>query len=234
MNTEFAPPEDTTAAEGPSRRSFLSWTAKASSVAFPAIIIAGASRNEASAAKPVRKGTPLPQLYRGWNTKNFQEIQNDEDVHVATIVKILGANARPMPTFQNLEASTYHQFAVMSQAFENTGVGAYLGALPYIFDTTDYLQPAASIALVEAYHSGYLNTLLNDPIVPSSANFAQALTIDEVVAAATPYIASLNGGPPATFSTTPSAANDIAILNFALILEYLEKTFYDTNVPKFY
>ncbi len=79
-----------------------------------------------------------------------------------------------------------------------------------------------------------MNTLLNDPIVPNNMNFAMALTIDQVVSAVSPYVASLNGGPPLTFSTTPSASNDIAILNFALALEYLEKTFYDLNVPYFY
>ena len=122
-------------------------------------------------------------------------------------------------------------------ALENTGCGAYLGAAPVIF-SRQYLAAAGSIALVEARHAGFLNVLFNRSITAdvfaNEQQFEQPLTIAQVTNLAGPFIASLNGGPALTFNATPSRANDIAILNFALTLEYLEQEFYNLNVPKFY
>lgn len=210
------------------RRSFLSWSAKAAAVAVPAVALSSSAEAQ---GVPFRGN--IRDLYPGWNARNFREIQDDENAHVAAIVGALGAAARPKPTFQNLRSNNIRAFLNLTRAFENTGVGAYLGAAPVIFDR-EILATAGTIAFVEAYHSGYVNTLLNDPIVPGRASFASPLTIDEIVSRVGSYIVSLNGGPPPTFSLTPSAENDIAILNFALILEYLESEFYNINVPRFF
>ncbi len=181
-------------------------------------------------------GKPLPELYIRGNGNVFEQIQTDENSHVAFLVNALGTSARPMPTFQNLTASTVEHFAAMSRNFENTGVGAYLGALPLLAATSagiHYVPAAGSLALIEARHSGYLNTLLDLDIVEniqgSVSSFEQPLTPDQVVSAVSPFIESLNGGPPPI--PAGGLVQAVDILNFALILEYLEATFYNLNVP---
>jgi hypothetical protein len=178
----------------------------------------------------------LPSLYAGENATEFEAIQAHENAHVTFLVNALGAAARPKPSFVNLTQPNLVTFATTAKALENTGVGAYLGAAPIIFNK-DYLAAAGSILTIESRHAGYLNVLLNlvltDNVYGTSQNFETPLTQEQVVELAGSFITSLNGGPPLSFSTTPSAENDVAILNFALALEYLEATFYNTNVPIF-
>ena len=189
----------------------------------------GADFTAASKPKPVPR---LPELYPNWNRKNFQQIQADENAHVAFLLRTLGSMARPKPNFQNLEQATPFAFAYTSYLLENTGVGAYLGAAPIINDK-GYLAAAGSILTIEARHSGYLGTLLNN--TPDlGGSFDNPPSLDQLLANAAPLIHDLNGGPPLAFDTTPSDANDIAILNVALALEYLEAAYYNINVPKFF
>lgn len=173
---------------------------------------------------------------RGQSFRNqLQLVQRHENAHVRFLEGALGAAARPKPTFRNLEQRNLNAFLDVSRALENTGVGAYLGAVPILLSKA-YLAAAGSIALIEARHAGFFNTIESRPMTENvfgqELDFERALTVQEVVANASPFIASLNGGPPLTFDSTPSPANDIAILNFALALEYLEADFYNVNVPR--
>ena len=183
------------------------------------------------------RGPQLSHLDRHQLAGEFQAILEHENAHVQFLVNALGALARPMPSFVPLKQETLVDFVETSRALENTGVGAYLGAAPIVF-SRDYLAAAGSIMDIEARHAGFLDVLLGEVMTVNvdgnAQNFETALTVQQVVDLAGPFITSLNGGPPLTFSTTPSAENDIAILNFALALEYLEAAFYNINVPRFF
>jgi Ferritin-like domain len=182
-------------------------------------------------------GPHLSHLDHAQLTQEFQAIQEHENAHVQFLVNSLGALARPTPSFVPLKQHTLVDFVETSRALENTGVGAYLGAAPIVF-SRDYLAAAGSIMDIEARHAGFLDVLLGElmtvNVFGNTENFETALTVQQVVDLAGPFITDLNGGPPLTFSTTPSAENDIAILNFALALEYLEAAFYNINVPRFF
>ncbi len=203
-----------------------------------------ARRPVVAKAKPSRKSPHLPgefvnDLYPNWGRNNFLEIQADENAHVAFIQNALGSQARPKPTFQGLVPANFAQFVQLSVTFENTGAGAYQGAAPYLSST--YLPAAASIGFVEAFHSGFLNTLADMTIVPPGGtpnnSFNRALTFDQVAAALMPFIVSLNDPDnlyPLPTLTDPSTITDVNILNFALIAEYLEQEFYNAAVPMFY
>jgi hypothetical protein len=203
-----------------------------------AVAAASASAIALGAGRDARANNPnyLPSLYAGENLREFQAIQSHENAHVTFLTQALGSYARPIPSFVNLAQPTLLAFAQTARALENTGVGAYLGAAPIIYSRT-YLGAAGSILTIEARHAGYLNVLLNELMTTNVENQAQSfetpLTQSQVVDLAGPFITSLNGGPPLSFSTTPSASNDYAILNFALALEYLEAAFYNVNVPLF-
>jgi hypothetical protein len=170
---------------------------------------------------------------------HFHSIEDHENAHVAALESALGKDARALPKFHNLTMPDMATFVATAQALENTGVGAYLAALPYI-NATEYVAAAGSIALIEARHAGFLNALEEDPLtghasdLTDNENFESTLTIDEVITAASPFIRSLNGGPAPTFTTSKSDANDVDILNFALLLEYLEADFYNINVRRFF
>jgi hypothetical protein len=209
-----------------SRRSFLGKASLAAVAAGSGVLL-----GPGKAAKADAVDNALLEFH-------FRSIEDHENSHVAFLVKALGSSARPLPTFHNLTMETMADFIDTAQVLENTGVGAYLGALPSI-NNPDYVAAAGSIALIEARHAGFLNVLQEDPItghasdLTDNEDFDSTLTIAEILAGAGQFIRRVNGPAP-TFSTTKSDANDIDILNFALLLEYLEADFYNINVKRFF
>lgn len=224
MDREFRiDPSDNEASDG-TRRSFL----------WQAATVAGAGVAAVAAWAP-----PQAQAQEGnllLLVRALRDIRRHENAHVAFLVKALGSKARPRPTFQNLTQPDFPTFLKVTDTLENTGTGAYNGAAPYIF-TPAYLASAASIALIEARHASYINGVLNMHITTNvlgkEQSFETPLSQQQVGKLVAPFVASLNGGPPLSFALSRSADNDIAILNFALALEFLEQEFYNINVPKF-
>lgn len=222
------PTPDSTVQRSP-RRSFLRKAATIAAVA-PAAMIVGSRQSHAG-------GRRLRDLYPGWTRTNFEAIQSDENAHVNYLVAALGSSARPMPNFQNLQQPDEVSFATVARALENTGCGAYTGALPYLQQLGPTLIPAAaSIGFIEARHAGFLNTLIdlpvNDDILNEDSSFEISLTPQQVVNLAGPFFANLNGGPP--LIPAGGFATAVDVLNFALALEFLEATYYNINVPIFF
>ncbi|WP_439630514.1 ferritin-like domain-containing protein [Gemmata sp.] len=169
----------------------------------------------------------------------FRQIRTHENDHAEFLRNMLDDDARPKPTFRNLEMPDFVTFAEQSRALENTDVGVYTLAVPALFGRR-MSAAAMRIAEIEGRHAGVLNYLDGAPMAAnvldptSDHSFDPPLTVAQARQLMAPFIANLNGGPPLAFSVVRSAANDIAIANFALALEDLASEFYNTNVPKFY
>ena len=222
-------------AGGSSRRSFLARSATVA--ALPAALLALSSNAHAK-----MKFKKLPNLYSGENQRIFTEILQDEEDHIVQLTK-LADNPRPMPTFRGLVADTPLDFVRMGAMIENGGVGSYLQGLAAISQGGhhDYFLTAAGITAVEAQHTGFLNALLDESIAPSAqANVIQPgvatpIPPAQIQAAVGPFIVSLNGGPAFNYNINQvDDDNDQAIINFVLVLEFLEVEFYRMNIEKFF
>ena len=228
-------------AAGDSRRSFLRTSMAGAALAGAGAVLASPSEGEAAMA-----AGSLPSLYPGWNIRNFLELRDDENAHVEIIANLLNdpdnnvvPKFRPFPNFKNLTQPTPLAFAQTAAAIENTGVGVYLGVLQAVRTPQmggEYFETAAEITTIEARHTGYLNTLLNVPVVPNRVAVDATIDQNTALSRIAPFIQDFNGGPPIQmFSPTPTGSedNDFKILDFLLVLEMLESVFYYQNVVKF-
>ena len=250
-NSVQPPAESNALADGPvlassrtmSRRSLVRATLATGAIAAPMGAFLALGSTQRSLAAPRLASSPrtenlsssLPQTTNhqalpgvAQSGQQFVEIQSDENAHVQFIQQALGSKARPKPSFKGLNAPDIQTFAKLSMTFENLGVGAYLMAAPAI-SSKDNLKAAGSILTIEARHAGFLDVLLGAPISANGA-FDKPISQSDIVSAVTPFVASLNGGP----DPSGTLNNDTDILNFALLLEFLEATFYNMNVPKFF
>jgi hypothetical protein len=233
INEMLSQPADADEAvvEAPTRRSFLRRAATGAAVAAPALLAASSAR-----AATLR----LPELFPGQNMMLFQEILDDETAHVEIIQALLMDDAnkippRKVPKLRNLAQHSVLAFVEGAAAFENTGAGTYAGALFAIQQTQEYFPLAAGITTVEARHAGFLNALLNEPLVPnffpSDTSIPQSVALSHV----DPFVASLNGSAVPSFDpNNASDPNNFAILDFLLLLEMVETAFYQVNVAKFF
>lgn len=217
-----------------SRRSLI-WSGVALGAAVPAGLAVASlqTRNAVVGTRLANQSAAVivpeaPQKALGSAGQAFSEILSDEQQHVTFLANALGGNARPEPAFKGLEQADPTSFATLSRVFENTGVGAYLMAAPAITSKA-YLAAAGSILTIEARHAGFLDYFTGQALSPNGA-FDKPITQADIVNAVSPFISSLNGGP----DPAGKLGSDADILNFALLLEYLERDFYQINVPKFY
>jgi hypothetical protein len=235
-------------AEG-SRRSFLIRSATAATV--PGLILGRSTVSRAGSGKskgrPPTPGKPPvfppPGVSSALISTLIHEIENDEAAHVPILQgKLVDPDnpfkpqVRPAPVLNmaNLIQPNLKAFLETAAAFENTGSGTYGGALFAIQQTDEYFRTAVGLCTVESRHASFLNALLGEALVPDfapvEAPIEQGITLSRVA----PFVLDSIVGLPSFDPINASDANNFAILDFLLFLEYIEAAFYRFNVPRFF
>ena len=121
--------------------------------------------------------------------QRFLEIANHEETHVTALNStISGLGGNPVPPCEyEFNITDAKSFVATSRILETVGASAYLGQLPLV-SGNDYKTAAGSIALVEARHSSFLNTL--NKLSGFGNSFETPLGARSVVTLASPFIKS--------------------------------------------
>ena len=162
------------------------------------------------------------------------EIANDEESHVKALRQTLGKEAVSRPpldidgafttaaraagligTNQTFDAyADDNSFLLAAYIFEDVGVTAYHGAAPFITNK-DYLNAAAGILAVEAYHAGLIRTVLfgkgffkQTALISNLRGTLDGVGIDDQGVG--PDQSTKAGGPRTLSNIVPSDANGIA------------------------
>jgi hypothetical protein len=219
-----------------SRRSFLLRALGGSALAVPAM---GLSSAPVAAAPP---GNGPVRRVTGQTAVLLNEIMKDEAAHVKVIQDLLDDEDNPLPVpirkppkldMAELAQPNLQAFLETAAAFENTGSGLYHGALENITQTQEYFPIAAGLASVESRHASWLNTLLGESLVPDSVAVEAPINQNTTLSRVAPFVTDPRSTFPSFDTTVVSDANNFAILDFVLFLEYIESAFYAVNVPKF-
>lgn len=113
-------------------------------------------------------------FYKQGNSKNIlngneadllNTVQADEEAHVKALtdtINQLGGKPVEAPKVDFGNAfNNRKSYLELAHTFENTGVQAYLGAAPALFEEKELLAAAAGIFGVEARHAAVVGELLN-------------------------------------------------------------------------
>lgn len=140
-------------------------------------------------------------LLSGKSADYLAQVQKDEEAHVQAVsktIKKLGGTPveKPNVKLDGVFASK-EKYLSTSFTFENLGVGAYLGAAPFIEDKK-VLQAAAGIYGVECRHAAIVANLLGKPAEGGVYMGATETpkSKSEVLQAAAPFLATQMGNMP--------------------------------------